>query len=149
MATNRLIWEWQDAAGGFLRAGNWIDSTFPLATLASAVALGSNTLLAAATDALPYVSSTPAVAGVTWYLATDTAVFNFQTAAGTFVTLVIPGPNSAMFKPGGTIIDPTAPISAGIISAAIGSLMDASGNLVTAYVQGNKGSRRTEQGAPP
>lgn len=149
MATERLILEWTDAAGGFLRSGGWIDSGASLPTLGSAIALGSNTFLQAATAAVPYVSSTTAVGDVTWYLATDVAQYLFVTGTGTYVNLYIPGPKLAQFKTGGTIIDPTSGIAAAIISAAIGSLTDSAGNLVTAYVQGSKASRRTEQGAPP
>lgn len=149
MARNRLVLEWIDAAGGFMRSGGFIDSSFPLATLASAVANASNANLAFATDGLPFISSVAAVPGVTWYLTTDTAVLIFATAVGTYVTLIIPAPDQSMFLPGGTVIDPSAAKSAAVITAVIGSLMDPAGNLVTAYVQGSKGSRRTEQGSPP
>ena len=148
MSTERMINEWQDAAGGFLRSGSWVDSAGAITSLQTAVAASSNALLSNSTVAVPFVSTIAAVPNVTWYLCTDTAVLIFDCADGSAVSLVIPAPKQSMFKPNGLVVDPTSSDVVPIISAAIGTLANVAGSLVTAYSSGVRSSRRVEQNAP-
>lgn len=148
MATARLVHEWQDASGGFLRSGNFVLDTTDLTALEAAVVAVSNANLQYATLAVPFVSPTAATPGVTWYLCTDTAVLLFATGAGTTVQLVIPAPTQDIFKIDKLTVDPTSLLMVSLISEVVGNLCDSAGNTVTAFIQGVKSSRRTEQNAP-
>jgi hypothetical protein len=96
------------------------------------------------TSALPTIGTATPVAGQ-WDLTQDVALFNFQTIPGVTVQLAVPTPKLALFGANSTVIDPTAPLSAAIIAAAIGLLADAGGNAATAYAGGSKSQRTREQ----
>lgn len=149
MATNRLINEWNDAAGGFLRSANWVDPLGGLASLQAAWEATSNDALTYSTAGAPRAASNVATSAL-YYLTTDTAVLTFATAvAGTTISLIIPGPKSALFKADGVTIDPAAPLVAALITAAIGTLSTVAGSNAVSFIQGVRSSRRTEQNAPP
>jgi hypothetical protein len=140
----RAIWEWVDNAGGFLRASSWVFSTVGLFALETALQADSNAVLQFTTAAIPDVSSSTPGTGQ-YNLVTDLALLIFQTGAGTTVRVVIPGPLVTTFGPTSNVVNPLDPATASVIAAVIGTLGDASGNVVTAYVSGIKASRRTEQ----
>lgn len=144
MTQVRLISEWIDNAGGFLRASNWVFATPGLSALEAAVQAASNGVLQYSTFGLPAVSG--ATPGTGQYnLTSDLAVLVFQTGVGTGVRVAIPAPLSAIFGTNSNVVDPTNPTVAAIIAAVVGTLGDAGGNVVTAYVSGIKSSRRVEQ----
>lgn len=144
MTQVRAIWEWEDNAGGFLRASNWVFATPGLATLEAAIQACSNADLLYATNGIPTVSSGAPGPG-TYNLTTDVAVLIFATAAGSNVRVVIPGPDISVFGPDTNVVDPTATTVAALIAAVTGTLGDSAGNVVTGYVSGVKSSRRVEQ----
>lgn len=144
MPPDRAIWEWVDANGGFLRASDWVLPSASTGALEVAMQDASNAELLYATIAAPTVGATTPNTNQYW-LVTDIAILNFATAPGLGFQLVIPGPNSAMFGPTSTVVDPTAPLTAAIISATLGVLTDQYGNVATAYISGSKASRRVEQ----
>jgi hypothetical protein len=141
---DRVIWEWTDDAGGFLRASSWITAAANLGTVDVPLQAASNAQLTFATAATP-ATSPFAPTAAQYHLVTDIAVLIFATAAGTTFQLVIPGPMVAVFGPTSNVVDPTAPLTAALIAAVIGTLTDIVGNVATAYVSGVKSSRRTEQ----
>ena len=144
MPPDRAIWEWVDANGGFLRASDWVAPTASTGALEVAMQNASNAELLYATIAAPTVGAAAPGTNQYW-LVTDIAVLNFATLPGLGFQLVIPGPNNSMFGPTSTVIDPTAPLTAALISAVIGVLADQYGNVATAYISGSKASRRVEQ----
>lgn len=141
---DRVIWEWTDAAGGFVRASNFINSAANLATVDVPLQAASNAQLSFATAATPAISPfAPTVAQ--YHLVTDIANLVFQTVAGVSIQVVVPGPLAATFGPSSNVVDPTNPTVAALIAAVIGTLSDTAGNVATAYLTGVKSSRRTEQ----
>lgn len=142
-APNRAFWEWQDDAGGFLRASNWI-AAGSIAAIDVPLQACSNAQLLYATEGMANVSPFAPVAAQ-YHLVTDIAVLVFATIPGTTVTIVIPGPLATTFGPSSNVVDPTDPNVAALILAVIGNVADLSGNVVTAYVSGVKSSRRVEQ----
>lgn len=144
MTQVRVIWEWVDNAGGFLRASNWVFATPGLAALEAAIQACANPNLEYVTNGIPTVST--ATPGTAQYnLVNDTAVLIYATSVGNNVRIVIPGPLNTIFGAFSNVVDPTNPLVVALNTAVIGTLGDASGNVVTAYVQGIKASRRTEQ----
>lgn len=142
-APNRAFWEWQDVAGGYLRASNWI-AAGSLPTIDAPLQLNSNAQLLYATEGVANVSPF-APTSAQYHLVTDIAVLVFATIPGTTVTLVIPGPLATTFGPSSNVVNPLDPNVAAMIAACIGNLSDLGGNVATAYVSGVKSSRRTEQ----
>lgn len=142
-APNRAFWEWQDVAGGFLRASNWI-AAGSIATIDAPLQLNSNAQLLYATEGIANVSPF-APTSAQYHLVTDIAVLVFQTVPGTTVSLVIPGPLATTFGPSSNVVNPLDPNVAALIAAVVGNVADNAGNVVTAYVSGVKSSRRTEQ----
>lgn len=139
----RLILEYQDAAGGFLRSANWYDDGSSPAGFEAEMQNVSNTNLLYATGAVPEVGvATPATDQ--YFLTTDVAVLVFQTVAGGRVVVVIPGPKASIFDAGGNTVDPTNADIISLIASVVGTLTDSGGNLVTAYSTGVRSSRRTE-----
>jgi hypothetical protein len=148
-ATDRIINEWLDGAGGFLRTAGWVDSTVSSGPLLTALQAASNAELLYSEQSLPRTATTTPNPGATWWLCTDTVVLTFVCADLTNVGLIIPGPTAAIFLAGGLVVDPANGLVAAIIAAAIGTVRNATGSAVTAFVSGVKSSRRTEQNAPP
>jgi len=144
VARARIIQEWQDAAGGFLRSANWYDDTVGAGGYEAAVQAASIANLQYATGAVPQVGVvTP---GTTQYfLCTDTAVLTFQTSPGSSLQVIVPAPDATIFGPDGNTVDPTNATVISLIASVVGVLMDVGGNLATAYKSGVKSSRRTEQ----
>jgi hypothetical protein len=140
----RLINEYTDVAGGYLRASNWVPYGVSVGPLLAAIAAAQNAALQFSTLAVPVVGVAVPV-GNLYRLTSDLALLNFQTAPGGSVQLAIPGPVAALFGPNSTVVDPSNGLAAAVIAAAIGTLCDASGGAVTAYISGSKSSRRTEQ----
>ena len=141
---DRVIWEWTDDAGGFIRASNWINTAANLGTVDVPLQGASNAQLTFSTAATPAVSPFAPSAGQ-YHLVTDLAVLIFATGAATTFQVVVPGPMVAVFGPTSNVVDPLAPLTAALIAAVIGTLTDVLGNVATAYVSGVKSSRRTEQ----
>lgn len=143
-APDRTFWEYTDVAGGFLRATNWITHGTAPTTVAVALTAAINGNLLYATSGVPSVGVvTPG--GSLYPFVTDLALFNFATIPGSGFQVVVPSPKAALFASDGVTVDPTATLSAAIITAVIGTLTDAAGNLATAFTGGVKASRRTEQ----
>jgi hypothetical protein len=145
MATpDRVIWEWQDVAGGFLRGSNFLTSAAVLGTIDVPLQAASNAQIIFATAATPAVSPF-SPSGGQYNLVTDIAVLVFATAAPSTIQVIIPAPLNTTFGPSSNVVDPTDPNVAALIAAVIGNVTDAGGFPVTAYVSGVKSSRRTEQ----
>ena len=144
MVSTRLISEWTDQAGGFIRSANWVFAPVGLATYEAAVQATANAVLQYATNGIPSVST--ATPGTGQYdLVSDTAVLVFATVPGSSLQVVIPAPLNSIFGPSSNVVDPTNPLVAALIAAVVGTLGDAAGNAATAFVSGVKSSRRTEQ----
>lgn len=141
---DRVIWEWVDDAGGFLRSSNWINAAANLAVVDAPLQLASNAQLAFATAATPAISPFAPTAAQ-YHLVTDLAVLVFATVPGTTIQVVVPGPLATTFGPSSNVVNPLDPTTAALIAAVIGTLADNLGNVATAYVSGIKSSRRTEQ----
>lgn len=150
VAAVKVVNEWIDAAGGFLRSSNWADDggpgTGPLLAELQAI---SNAQLASSVQSAPRAPTTSAVAGVTWWLCTDTVVLAFACADGTNVAVTVPAPDESIFLPGRQVVDPANADIVAIAAAAVGVLTNPAGSAVTAFVSGVRSSRRTEQNAPP
>jgi hypothetical protein len=144
MVQVRGFWEYTDIAAGFLRSTNWIYSAGGLGALEAAIQAATNSNLMFATFGLPTVGTTTP-SDSDYPLVNDLALFNFQTTPGSGVQLTIPAPRISMFGPQLTVIDPTATLSAAVIAAVIGTLGDAAGNPVTAFISGSKSSRKVDQ----
>lgn len=144
MTQVRAIWEYTDIAGNFLRASNWVYATPGLSVLESAIQSATNGNLLYATNGLPVVGTTTPT-DAQYPLVADLATFNFSTAAGSGLQLVIPAPQASLFLPNSFAVDATATLSAAIIAAAIGTLGDVAGNAASAFAGGSKVSRRVEQ----
>jgi hypothetical protein len=143
-APDRGILEWLDVAGGFLRAASWVAVAGPTGPLEVALQNASHAELLYVTIAAPTIGASAPVGGQ-YHLTQDVALLNFATIPGTSIQVTIPAPVAAVFGANSTVVDPTNPLVAAVIAAAIGVLTDAAGNPVTAYVGGSKASRRTEQ----
>ena len=141
---NRLIAEFVDVAGGYLRSGNWGASSAISLPYTTALAACSNANLNAFTAGVALTSS-PAASSGAYPLVTDVAVLNFVSVALGRVQLTIPSPVASIFGSDGVTVDPTNPLVAALISAATGYLADVNGNPVSAFMQGVKSSRRVEQ----
>lgn len=143
-APDRVIWEWIDDAGGFLRASNWCVRPAAVNGVFTELQLNSNAATEFATAATPLVGTfTPT--GAQYHLVTDLALLLFQTVPGTTLRVVVPGPLATTFGPDSNVVNPLDPNVAALIAAVIGVLTDAGGNPATAYISGIKASRRTEQ----
>jgi hypothetical protein len=141
---DRVIWEWLDDAGGFLRASNWINSSANLASVFTPLQQESNAQILYATSAPPVVSSSTPVSSQ-YHLVVDVAILTFATVPGVTFTVVIPGPLASTYGPSSNVVNPTDPFVAALIAAVLGTLTDVNGNVAVAYVSGIKSSRRTEQ----
>lgn len=144
MVNVRLISEWLDLAGGFIRAANWVFAPAGLGTYEAAVQACANAVLQFATSGIPTISGATPGSGQ-YDLVSDTAVLVFATAPGSDLKVVIPAPLGSIFGPSSNVVDPTNPLVAALIAAVVGTLGDAAGNAATAYISGVKSSRRTEQ----
>lgn len=143
MPNNRLILEYQDLAGGFFRTANWYGALASPAALEAALQSATNANLLFATGGPVQVGATTPN-GNQYFLTTDLAVLNFQTAAGGRVQIALPAPKASIFDPSGNTVDPANALVAAIIADAVGVLADSAGNPVTAYATGVRSSRRTE-----
>jgi hypothetical protein len=83
----------------------------------------------------PAGSNTPAV----FADVSDVARLTFVTSTGNTVTVAVPAPQIAMFKPDTVTVDPSA--IADIISACVGSLSTPGGVAVSSYVVGVRNQR--------
>jgi hypothetical protein len=77
---------------------------------------------------------TPSLVNAAYPLINTTAILIFADALGNIATLKLPAPQLGIFMSDNETVDP-AQITA-IIAAAIGNLLTASGNPVTAFVKG-------------
>ena len=144
MPPDRGFWEWVDAAGGFLRASNWVVPTGSTGALEAELQTNSNAALQYATVGPPTIGAT--TPGATQYhLVADIAVQIFATIPGTTIQVVVPGPLATTFGPSSNVVNPLDANVAALIASVIGVLSDAAGNAATAYVSGVKSSRRVEQ----
>ena len=143
MTLVRLIDEWVDDAGGFIRAGSWVFAPAGLGTYESAIQACSNAVLQFSTNGIPSISGATPGTG-TYSLVNDLAVLVFATIPGVTIRVTIPAPDVNIFGPSSNVVDPTNTNVAALIAAVIGTLADSSGNVVTAYVSGTKVSRRAE-----
>lgn len=144
MTQVRAIWEYVDVGGNFLRSSNWVFATPGLGALEAAIQAATNANLLYATNGLPVVgTATPGTGD--FPLVVDLALFNFQTVPGSGLQVAVPAPLAALFGPTSTVVDPTAPLSASLIAAVLGTLGDVAGNPATAFISGSKGSRRVDQ----
>jgi len=144
MTNVRLIDEWLDQAGGFIRAASWVFAPAGLATYEAAIQACSNGVLQFSTNGIPTISTASPAVGQ-YDLVQDLAVLIFATVPGSTVRVTIPAPQASIFGPSSNVVDPANPTVAALITAVIGTLGDAAGNAVTAYVSGIKVSRRAEQ----
>lgn len=140
----RLIDEWIDQAGGYVRAASWVFAPVGLATYEAAIQACSNGVLQFSTNGIPTISAAAPVAGQ-YDLVQDLAVLVFATIPGSTIRVTIPAPQAGIFGPSSNVVNPAHPAVAALIAAVIGTLGDAGGNAATAYVSGIKVSRRAEQ----
>lgn len=70
---------------------------------------------------------------------TDVALLYFSTVSGDIVSLTLPAPDASIFKADTVTVDPT--MVASLITACIGYLTDASGNVVTSFINGVRAVR--------
>jgi hypothetical protein len=150
VAIARIINEWNDAAGGFLRTAGWVDDTTSVSTFQNALEACSNDALTHSTFAVPRAAAQTATAAL-YYLTTDAIRLTYLTATpGLTISLIIPGPQSSVFLPDGVTVDPGSTLIAALTAAATtGSLTASGGQPATLFFSGVKTSRRTEQNAPP
>ena len=144
MATELSVAEWVDALTGYLRLASWVDSGGNPAALQAALQSCSNAELQYATTAVPFIGGLAPV-DASYPSVFDVAVLNFQTVPGGALQVVVPAPLRSMFMADGLTVDPTAAVTAALITAVIGTASDAAGNLATAYISGVKSSRRKDQ----
>jgi|SRR5215472_5775692 len=144
MTNVRLIDEWLDQSGGFIRAASWVFAPAGLAAYEAAIQACSNAVLQFSTNGIPTISGATPATGQ-YDLVQDLAVLIFATVPGATVRVTIPAPLATNFGPSSNVVDPTDPNVAALIAAVIGTLGDVNGNVVTAYVSGIKVSRRAEQ----
>lgn len=137
MATARTSIIWQDAAG--FTTQTLIRSTGSITTLFNALLAKSNADYSdvwAGTETIHVPSPVAAV----YESVGDYALLEYSTAAGLVVTLKLPAPKSSIFLADGQTVD-AGQITA-ITNAAILTVSDASGNLVTSFLGGTR-RRRT------
>lgn len=143
MPQPRLFGEYTDIGGNFMRSSNWVSAAGGLAALAAALQAATNSNLLYFTAGTPTVGATTPTDAL-YPLATDVAIFNFSTGAGTGVRVTVPAPVASMFTPYGSV-DATDPLAAAVIAAVTGCLGDSAGNLATIFQGGSKGRRSAEQ----
>ncbi len=141
---DRVVWEWTDVAGGFIRGSNFIDAAANLAAVDVPLQACGNPQLIYAT-AGPIVTSPFAPGSGQYNLVTDLAVLTFATTTNGRIQVVVPGPLGSIFGSTSLVVDPTNPLVAALIAAVTSHVTDVAGNAVTAYISGIKSSRRTEQ----
>lgn len=131
MAARKAGLIWQDAQGE--RCLHVITTAAGVGAIESALTAQSNADVIECWEGLdetytivPSTSAYPTVRVV--------AVLMFVDGTGSSGKLYLPAPDAAVFMPDGDTVDPSA--VAGIITAAIGSLLSGAGNPVTAFVGG-------------
>lgn len=143
-APGRVIDEWVDFAGGFLRSSSWLAAGGSDSAIAVALQNVSNALLQFQTAANPIIGTLTATDAL-YGSVQDVAQLVFATIPGSQIQVVVPAPLASMFGAGGLTVDPTDPGTAALIAAVLANLTDIAGNPATGYVSGQKGSRRREQ----
>ena len=141
---HKAVFEWTDAASGFLRASNWCVNTGLSGTFLLTLQAMSNASNTTTVEGPAVVSPTPAGSGQ-YSLSTTTAVLNFVTGIGSGVQVTVPAPVAAIFAADGVTVDPTNAVVAAFVAQVVGTLTDGAGNVVTAYTQGVRSSRKVEQ----
>lgn len=125
----------------------WIDANgFTRLTLCNSLVGSSGVqgaLLAQSNaDVLNYLDTTltvngaPAPSASQFQRVSDAAGLTFQDASGNLVVLQLPAPVSSIFMADTVTVNPAA--IAAIIAAVVGTVVTASGSLVTAYVGGTR-----------
>lgn len=141
---NRIILEYADVAGAFLRAQNWLQLTgFPL-SFAAAVQAATNANLAFVTYGQPIVGTTTP-SGSMYQSVQDILLVTMQTTSGSYVQMAIPAPLGSMFLSGGTVIDPTNTFWMNLLASIKLNVTDSAGNAATTLVSAVKSSRRSDQ----
>jgi hypothetical protein len=142
--SDRLIMEYTDASGAYLRASNWIAIGGSLAALVAAVQACSNTNITFATSNQPLVGT--ATPGLGLYPSLfDGALFSYQTGPGQAMQFFLPAPLGSLFSANGVQIDTANPLIIALNTAIAANLTDPAGNSPSALISAVKTSRRSDQ----
>lgn len=113
-----------------------------LAAVALALAGKSNADFQRDWEGATIVNAAPAPINALYTSVNDYAALVFTTAAGTLVYVTLPAPQSAVFQADQETVNPVA--IATVIAAVVGTVLDGSGNVVTAFVGGYRRSSGRE-----
>jgi len=139
---DRLITEWIDAKGTYLRAGNWALIGGSPATLFAAMVGASNAQISFQTQGQPFQDLSAPVDAL-YATNQDTLQLTLITSALTYVQLVIPAPVASLFTTGGVNVDTTSAAYLAL-AAAVVNLTDSAGNPVTGISAAAKSQRRVD-----
>jgi len=139
---DRLITEWQDSKGTYLRAGNWAKIGGSAATLFSAMVGASNAQVVFQTQGQPF-QDLSAPLDALYSTNQDTLQLTLITTALTYTQLVIPAPVASLFTAGGVNVDTTSAAYLAL-AAAVVNLTDPAGNVVTGISAAAKSQRRVD-----
>lgn len=114
----------------------------PLAAVALALAGKSNADFQRDWEGPTVVNAAPLPINATYTSVNDYATLVFTTAAGNLVYITLPAPQSSIFMADQETVDPVA--IATIIAAVVGTVLDGTGTVVTAFVGGYRRSSGRE-----
>jgi len=143
-AADRSIAEYQDVAGSVLRAQNWLQVTRIPGAWEAAAQAATNANLAFNTAGQPVVGTTTPAASM-YQSVQDVLVVTMQTAAPSYVQVIIPAPLGSMFLSGGLVIDPANATWIALLAAIVANVTDTAGNAALTLVSAVKSSRRKDQ----
>jgi hypothetical protein len=142
--SDRLILEYTDASGAYLRASNWLQVTGSLPTLVAAIQACTNTNITFATANQPLVGT--ATPGLGLYASLfDGALFSYQTGPGQAMQFFLPAPLGSLYAANGVQIDTANPLIIALNTAIAANLTDPAGNAPSAFISAVKTSRRSDQ----
>jgi hypothetical protein len=140
---DRLITEWIDARGGFIRAGNWAAIGGSPATVFAAMVAASNAVIANQTQGQPFQDLSAPVDAL-YPTVQDTLQLTCITAALTYTQVVIPAPIAALFQTGSVNVDFSSAAFTALQTALVGNITDQAGSPVTAISAAVKSQRRID-----
>lgn len=123
---------WVDAQGKTRQT--LLRGSATLLTVMSSVKSVSNADVLGDFEGTETINGTPVPVAAAYATVNDFAVLTYETGAGTLVYITVPAPLSSIFLADGETVDATA--IAALTTAVVGTVTDASGNAVTAFVAG-------------
>ena len=139
---DRLITEWIDSKGTYLRSGNWAKIGGSSAAIFAAMVGASNAQITFQTQGQPFQDLSAPVDAL-YSTSQDTLQLTLITTALTYTQLVIPAPIASLFTAGGINVDTTSAAYLAL-AAAVVNLTDSGGNAVTAISAAVKSQRRVD-----